>query len=261
MDQQLIPSVDVERLIAARALCAVRLTDIAALLAEADSVLDDLGVGVGMHSALSRALTHCIRYHYTDLRSERVRDKVLHQLDADLWGTLMHRSGMRTHLSAKLRREWSEQLQRGQHPAFEVDAIKGTFGDLFARKGEILEDAVIELYRSLSWNYKTNQPSAFGKRLFTRADRDAFDDLERFFHLFDGKTEPDHRSSIGRHFPTYHCPERKFMSGPYFDIQTYKKGSAKVTFWRDDIVDKMNAILAKRYPGALPSPRTARRHA
>jgi len=38
----------------------------------------------------------------------------------------------------------------------------------------------------------------------------------------------------------------------YFTIRAYKKGSAHITFTRPDLVEKVNDIIARHYPGALP---------
>ncbi|MER1483991.1 DUF4942 domain-containing protein, partial [Enterobacter hormaechei] len=38
----------------------------------------------------------------------------------------------------------------------------------------------------------------------------------------------------------------------YFTVRAYKKGSAHITFTRPDLVEKVNDIIARHYPGALP---------
>ena len=41
----------------------------------------------------------------------------------------------------------------------------------------------------------------------------------------------------------------------YFDLKWFLKGSCHVTFTRPDLVDKLNAIIAKHHPNALPEHR------
>jgi hypothetical protein len=72
---------------------------------------------------------------------------------------------------------------------------------------------VIILFRRLSWDYKTNQPFQFGKRIIlncllsvygndtahaflNHTTTDQLDDLLRVFHVLDGKPEPDHRHGM-----------------------------------------------------------------
>jgi len=70
------------------------------------------------------------------------------------------------------------------------------------------DEGVIECFQKLSWDYKTNNPVKFGKRIIMRSvtrffvcsyspEHDAtntLDDLMRVFHLIDGKPEADHRN-------------------------------------------------------------------
>jgi len=39
------------------------------------------------------------------------------------------------------------------------------------------------------------------------------------------------------------------------DIRTFKNGNGHATFTRPDLVERMNLIIAKHYPGALPAPK------
>lgn len=41
----------------------------------------------------------------------------------------------------------------------------------------------------------------------------------------------------------------------YLSIRTFKNGNGHVTFKRIDLVERMNTIIAKHYPGALPAPK------
>lgn len=55
--------------------------------------------------------------------------------------------------------------------------------------------------------------------------------------------------------PSYHgCAQRKAETA-YLSIRTFKNGNGHVTFKRPDLVEKMNKIIAKHYPGALPAPK------
>ncbi|MEX7693653.1 DUF4942 domain-containing protein, partial [Enterobacter hormaechei] len=42
------------------------------------------------------------------------------------------------------------------------------------------------------------------------------------------------------------------FTSEYFTVRAYKKGSAHITFTRPDLVEKVNDIIARHYPGALP---------
>jgi hypothetical protein len=45
------------------------------------------------------------------------------------------------------------------------------------------------------------------------------------------------------------------VENDYLAIRTFKNGNGHVMFKRPDLVDAMNRIIAKHYPGALPAPK------
>ena len=73
--------------------------------------------------------------------------------------------------------------------------------------------------------------------------------------LLDGKPIPDNREDIARRLSD-HISQQK-TSDSYedalFKIKYFQKGSAHITFLRPDLTDKLNDIIAKHYPGMLPS--------
>jgi hypothetical protein len=126
----------------------------------------------------------------------------------------------------------------------------------------MFERGVIETFRRLSWDYKTNQPFKFGKRIIVQylanewgslnyRALDELEDLHRVFCILDGHKEPDHRDGIASQMQTACANNDTQWTGPYFAIKWYKKGTGHVTFLRSELVTRMNQLLAKRYPNAL----------
>jgi hypothetical protein len=126
---------------------------------------------------------------------------------------------------------------------------------------------VIGVFRSLSWDYRTNRPQAFGRRIVVRGVHGAYgfpdsrrcdllDDLARVFHVLDGRPEPDHREGVYRRLSRRNKGDASTpLADAYTSIRTFKNGNAHVTFLRADLVDEMNRILARHYPDALPPAR------
>ena len=185
-------------------------------------------------------------------------------VDTSLWAHLMHKSGMRSFMDAKARKEWEEQIDKNETPALTEENVAATFAHLHARRGEFFERGVVALFRSLSWDYKTNRPRKFGKKLIVRrvvngwghpgtSSTDALDDLERACHLLDGKPEPDHRFSVkARLWQRDKGDTRGDIVDDYLRIRTFKNGNGHVTLLRPDLTDTLNRILAKHHPNALP---------
>lgn len=181
-------------------------------------------------------------------------------VDAAIWDHLLEQSGLWTFFDSKARDEWRKQIDERQTPPLTADNIRATFESLYKQRGEFFERGILELFRKLSWEYKTNRPIAFGKRIIIRylcgsfghpgSSADALDDLDRAFHLLDGKPEPDHRSSIKARM--WHRNSRSEpLESPYMQIKTFGNGNGHVTFLRPELVDKLNGILAKHHPNAL----------
>ncbi|HVJ35175.1 MAG TPA: DUF4942 domain-containing protein [Terriglobia bacterium] len=189
-------------------------------------------------------------------------DAVMKTLDAQAWQYLMNESGLMSFMDAKTRDKWREAISRREFPEMTAEAIKGTFADLYAKRAEMFEQGVINCYRRLSWDYKTNQPFKFGKRIIINylVDRfgfanyrvtDELDDLVRVFAVIDGKPEPDHRDGMSAKVREAVRGEGKALATDYFTVKIFKKGSGHITFTRPDLVNAMNRILAKHHPHAL----------
>ena len=184
-------------------------------------------------------------------------------VDAEAWKFLMNESGLRSFMDAKAREEWSKQIHEGEVPELTAETVEATFAQLYAARGDMFERGVLEHFRRLSWDYKTNQPFKFGKRIILsyfasngypdHGSANRLDDLVRVFHVVDGKPEPDHRQGV------YHLAYAAIKEGrtelenDYIHLKWFKKGSAHVTFKRLDLVAQLNAILTKHHPNALAS--------
>ncbi|WP_289472880.1 DUF4942 domain-containing protein, partial [Klebsiella pneumoniae] len=89
-------------------------------------------------------------------------------IDTRGWDYLLSESALRTFMDAKAREQWNRQISEGDVPEFTVANIEATFAQLYGARGDMFERGVIECFRRLSWNYRTNQPFKFGKRIIVR---------------------------------------------------------------------------------------------
>ena len=189
-------------------------------------------------------------------------------VDAGGWTTLLQDSGMRSIMSASKRKEGDEQLGAEKVPALTREAICSTFASLHDSRMDMFEQGVLECFRCLSWDYTTNLPQKFGKRLVMTCltsygsanmrQTDHLDDLLRVFHLCDGKPEADHRRGAYRLIAdamqsTAAWP--KHAENDYLSIRLFKNHNGHVTFKRPDLIQRLNRILAKHYPHALSAPK------
>jgi hypothetical protein len=180
------------------------------------------------------------------------------------------KSGMLALMDAQVRDEWYNSLEKDDIPAISEENILSTFEQLHLNKGEVFERGVINVFKGLSWDFKTNSPCRFGGKIIVTGlvkydrwgfglnwgwQRDRLTDLERMLMLLDGKAIPDNRADVTRRLSD-HIHENRH-STRYEDemsvIKYFQKGTVHITFRRSELVDKLNDIIAKHYPGALPT--------
>ncbi|ENH5831097.1 DUF4942 domain-containing protein, partial [Salmonella enterica] len=146
--------------------------------------------------------------------------------------------------------------------------ILSTFEQLHLNKGKVFERGVINVFKGLSWDFKTNSPCKFGVKIIVTGlvkydrwgfglnhgwQRDRLADLERMLMILDEKPVPDNRSDVTRRLGDHidanrhnNCYEDEMLVIKYF-----QKGTAHIIFKRQELVDKLNGIIARHYPGTL----------
>lgn len=267
---ELVQSISITNLINQREAIRARLEVARKALAEADDIVNAISEATERHRfyggaaalVMTRGSVHDLYIMAPDGITKGMRT-----FDAMAWQHLMQESGLRSLMDATARAEWDKTIEKGEFPDLTADNIRATFARLHEARGDMFERGVIEAFRRLSWHYATNLPQKFGRRIvithltgwhhYQKCDQ--VDDLQRVLHILDGKPEPDLRNS-----GTYKALSKAGLFGmkraglvetEYLSIKAYKNGNAHITFKRPDLVDRMNLIIAKHYPGALPAPK------
>lgn len=171
-------------------------------------------------------------------------------------------------MDAQAREQWYNSLEKDDIPAVSETNILSTFEQLHLNKGEVFERGVINVFKGLSWDFKTNSPCKFGAKIIVTGlvkfdrwgfglnwgwQRDRLADLERMLMLLDGNPVPDNRADIARRLGD-HIHENRHSTryeDEMFAIKYFQKGAAHIVFKRPELVDKLNDIIARHYPGAL----------
>lgn len=180
----------------------------------------------------------------------------------------MLKSGMMALMDAQARDQWHKNLEEGDLPAISEANILSTFEQLHWNKMDVFERGIINVFKGLSWDYKTNSPCSFGKKIIVNNlvthsrwgfslnwgwRRDQLADLERMLFLLNGKPIPDNRGDVTTRLMEHirDNPSKDVYEDDFFSIRYFKKGTAHITFKRCDLTEKMNDIVAKHYPGML----------
>lgn len=199
---------------------------------------------------------------------------ITRNIDRNIWKNLMNKSGMLALMDAQAREEWYNSLEKDDIPAVSEENILSTFEQLHQSKAEVFERGIINVFKSLSWDYKSNSPCKFGKKIIVTGlvkhdrwgfglnwgwQRDRLADLERMLMILDEKPVPDNRADVTRRLSD-HIHENRHSNcyeDEMFAIKYFQKGTAHISFKRPELVDKLNDIIAKHYPGTLPSQSSA----
>lgn len=186
------------------------------------------------------------------------------RVDASFWRALLERTQIQQVMSQAVRNQWRDSLEKCTTPTFTLEAVLPTIQALYDNRHTMLSEAVVELFRLRSWDKKTNRPEKFTPKqiwfygTYVHESDHWVESLHRILHLLDGRPEPDWngsvkgiiyaRGSIGKNYAgTY--------DHDYWSMTVYKNGNAHLTIKRQDLVDKLNDIVAARYPFALPGAR------
>ncbi|MDB6373887.1 DUF4942 domain-containing protein [Photorhabdus bodei] len=200
---------------------------------------------------------------------EGILKKITKINDRSIWNSLMSKSGMFSLMDDQARDEWERNLEKGEFPEIKRENIESSFEQLSREKNDIFERGVINIFKNLSWDYKTNVPYKFGKKIIMNnlVNHDSLrgfrassfgsnklDDLERILNIFDGINVKDYRNSIGRLFDDHviNSKEATEYEDDYFIIRYFKKGTGHILFKRLDLLEKLNYIVVRHYPNALP---------
>lgn len=291
----IVPSVSIANLIGQRMAMLSRLRSAVELIREASEIAAGahlgmpricVSTGYGRHADGRNIATAYVK---TDRKGARwtaeassaddVDELLVKGIDAAAWQYLMHESGLRSLMDATARQKWDQAVGEGNIPELTEANIRSTFAMLHDQRGDMFERGVIACFRALSWSHATNLPQKFGKRAILRFVRgqvtpgrwgsssgkslgspnydrcSALDDLERVFHVLDGRPEPDHRQGWYGRMGAQRTVDDAAPQSDYLRVTTYRNGNGHITFLRLDLVEKMNRIIAKHYPGALPAPK------
>lgn len=291
---EIVPSVSVENLVNQRAAVIERITEAVLLIREAANIAGAAHLGMPRFTVCTgfgrgsgeRQVADSFIHPKRDGTTHEQEGKALAEIskvvrdavDSGGWQYLMHESGLRSLMDADARTKWDAAISEGETPELTGPNVRSTFAMLHDSRGEMFERGVIACFKALSWQYKTNLPQKFGKRIvltFLRGsvtagkwgggtgslghvnyDRSSrLDDLSRVFHVLDGKPEPDHRQGWYERLTRVNKVGDPDAEDDYLSIKSYRNGNGHGTFKRPDLVEKMNQIIAKHYPGALPEPK------
>lgn len=203
----------------------------------------------------------------------------LAQLNAAYWSKAMHltdvldampqarrdawHAQIRNPLGAK-KNSWDKVYEVEPIPEFSEDNVRSTIMGLLSQRETFFAERVDGIFRGLSKTHITNAPEGFGRRMILAGAIDSYglashsicgviNDLRCVIAKFMGRDEPGYDASSGvvryaRTRPGEWLP----VDGGAMRIRVYKVGTAHLEV-HPDMAWRLNCILAKLYPLAIPS--------
>lgn len=263
--RELICSTNIERIVRGRDAVLSQIKQIIEMLDSLSRLTAEIGGGTAQDWAMKSG------HRYDSWLTETV-DKAIpaitRNIDRSIWRDLMLKSGMIALMDAQARDQWHKELEEGDLPAISEVNILTTFEQLHLNKKDVFERGIINVFKGLSWDYKTNSPCSFGKKIIVNNlvthnrwgfslnwgwRRDQLADLEKMLFLLDGKPIPDNRGDVTTRLMEHirDNPSQDVYEDDFLSIRYFQKGTAHITFKRCDLTEKMNDIVAKHYPGML----------
>ncbi|WP_264228035.1 DUF4942 domain-containing protein [Pantoea ananatis] len=263
---EIICSTSIEHIVTGRNAALVQIEQLIQQL----NAISQLTAGIGGGNAADWAMKQGHRYDcWLMEKPEKAMPVITRNVDRSLWRDLMLKSGMLSLMDAQARDQWHQNLENGNLPAISEANILSTFEQLHHSKVEVFERGIINVFKGLSWDYITNSPCFFGKKIIINNlvthnrwgfsltwgyKRDQLADLERMLYLLEGKAIPDNRGDISINLMNHirDNPGKDVYEDTYFSIRYFQKGTAHLTFKRPELVEKINEIITKHYPDQLP---------
>ncbi|EBU0430644.1 DUF4942 domain-containing protein [Salmonella enterica] len=260
-----ICSTSIERIVTGRNAALEQIRTVTERIAEISTLTSSIGGKTALDWAMKQDF--CCGCWLME-KTETAMKAITRNLDRGIWRDLMKKSGMLSIMDAKARDEWYNSLEKDDIPAISEANILSTFEQLHQSKDEVFERGVINVFKGLSWDYKSNSPCKFGPKIIVNGlvkydrwgyslnwgwQRDRLADLERMLMLLDGKPVPDNRADVTRRLGDHIHENRGSNSyeDGMFKIKYFQKGTAHIIFKRPELVDKLNDIIAMHYPGML----------
>lgn len=189
------------------------------------------------------------------------------QLDRDIWNHLIQATDMERLMDHKAREQFRQQLLK-EPPEASADNAYATILQLLGSSQEIFRRGVAEAFAGLDRRFKTHDGFSIGSKIIlehafaqfggwnyhSRKD-EILRDIERAFHVLDNKPVPERGGGIvgaadmARREADRRggmlCRQSFETETDYFRLRAFKNGNAHLFLKRDDLVRKVNRIIAE----------------
>lgn len=197
-----------------------------------------------------------------------------HMVDADVWSHVVNSTDLQRLMDKRAKDELRQQLIKDPAEFTEETAL-ATLQSFAAEAGTIFRRGIAEVFSGLDRRFRSHTGFKIGSRvILTRAfdcwghwnhhrhHRDSLQDIERTFHVLEGKTVPLEYAGVVGAIDAARRSEWGINGARYTEVETdyyrvriFKNGNCHLWFKRPDLVEKVNALLAEYYGEVIPDGR------
>jgi predicted RNA methylase len=187
-------------------------------------------------------------------------------LDRAIWSHLIRATQFDRLMDKAAKDEFSRTLERDP-PEATAENCRAMFDQLAADSGQIFRRGVANAFSGLDRRFRSHDGFKIGDRIvltwFADGDgyvshggrRDTLQDVERAFYVLDGKAPPDGGGGILAQLALAKPPGFRAAAyeaqTEYLRAKVFKNGNAHIWFLRDDLLERVNLLLADWYGAAL----------
>ncbi|WP_392353015.1 DUF4942 domain-containing protein [Brevundimonas sp. LF-1] len=222
--------------------------------------------GWALATSLSTGRYHGDRSFAKSGDREEFLEECRRQIDRAMWDHLIMSTGIEQLMDKQEREAFRLQLAENP-PEATSDNILATFERLAGDAQIIFQRGLAQAFSRLDRRFRSHDGFKIGSRIvfnnafsdghwnhYSKKDED-LRDVERVFTVLDGKKQPERSAgiigTIDAARPRGWGAQAFEADGEYFKIRVFKNGNVHCWFKRDDLVEKVNLVLADFYGAAI----------
>ncbi|MEQ9363222.1 MAG: DUF4942 domain-containing protein [Leptospirales bacterium] len=187
------------------------------------------------------------------------------RIDGSLWSQLLREYGYDRYMDADSVREFERQAADDPQEVT-INSVHTTLAELRDRSPQLFRRGIVNVFRRLDNRYVSNKSYALNRRIILGGvvkgpglipgldyhARRRLMDLDRIMHMVDGRKQPtDERQQLDRLLTARLKQGKTTAQTNYYKIRMFQNGNMHITLLRDDLIDRINQILAEEYGAVL----------
>lgn len=195
---------------------------------------------------------------------------VRRRLDKAVWSHLLAATGLDKLMDKQAKDEFRAQIEQDP-PEATADNCRATLERLVEDRAAIFNRGLANAFSKLDRRFRSHDGFKIGARMVLssmlgpdgwwnhwRRHDDTLIDVERVFSILDGKSQPERDGGIvgavklAKQAAGLSSQAGQFEAeNDYFRVKVFGNGNAHVWFKRDDLLERVNQLLAEHFGAAL----------